>query len=200
MLGRVLQVVLAGTLLLAATSGGWLVAGGPVQGAAQAPVTVDNATAAEHGFEPPTVEQVQFNERLSVAGVEKEVNVSAYVTTIVNPETEAAVVTVSLPGWTVAGVSLNPLTYAPLKQAVTNVLPYLPMEVPEVAWQGESTVELGDEEVTAGEYAVEGEAPRLVVARTTMDGDTVFAVGLYSAENAEGRTAIDALLGELTHG
>lgn len=199
MLRRFVEVLVVGVLVLAVVGGGWFVAGGPVQGAAGAPVTVDNATAAEHGFEAPSVETVQFQERLGVAGVEKEVALAGYVMSTANPETEAAVVTVSLPGWTVGGVSLNPLTYAPLKQAVTHVLPYLPIETPEATWQGESTVDLAGEEVTAGEYAVEGDAPRLLVARGTMDGDTVFAVGLYSAERPENRDAIETLFGELTH-
>lgn len=200
MLGRVLQVVFVVALLLAAGTSGWLVVGGPVQGAAEAPASVDADTAAEHGFAEPAVEEIRFQERLAVAGVEKDVDVSAYTMTAANPETESAVVTVTLPGWTVAGVSLNPLTYAPMKQAVTHVLPYLPMDTPEVTWESESTVDVGGEEVTAGEYAVEGDGLRLVVARRTMGEDTVFAIGLYARENAESRNAIDALFAELTHG
>lgn len=174
--------------------------GGPVQGAAQGPVTVDTATAAEHGFEDPRVETIQFREDVDVGGVEKAVDLTAYTMMTNNQETGAAVVTVSLPGWTVGGVSFNPLTYAPLKQAVTHVLPYLPMDIPEATWHGESTVELADEEVTAGEYSVEGDGSRLVVARETMDGDTVFAVGLFSEERPEGREAVESVFGELTHG
>ncbi|GAB7013139.1 DUF6517 family protein [Halolamina salina] len=200
MLRKLVGLAVVGTLLFAAVGGGWLVAGGPLQGEAAAPLTVDTATAAEHGFAEPRVETVQFQERLQVAGVEKAVDLSAYTMTTTNEETGAAVVTVSLPGWTVGGVSLNPVTYAPLKQAVNRVLPYLPMETPPVTWAGETTVDLGGENVTAGEYAVEGEAPRLVVARTTMGGDTVFAVGLYSTEAPESRDSVDALFAELDHG
>lgn len=200
MLGRLVTAAFVGMLLLGAGTGGWLVAGGPLQGEAQAPLTVDDATAAEHGFESPSVETVDVEERVAVAGVEKEIDVAAYVMNTANPEQEAAVFTVSLPGWTVGGVSLNPLTYAPLKQAVTHLLPYLPMETPEVEWAGESTVELAGEEVTAGEYAIEGDAPRLVVARTTVDGDTVFAVGAYAAENPEARASVESMFDDLTHG
>jgi hypothetical protein len=200
MLRRLFTLAFVGVLLFAAAGGGWVVAGGPLQGEAAAPLTVDADTAAEHGFAEPSVETSQFEDRLRVAGVSKEVDLSAHVMTTTNEETGAAVVTVSLPGWTVAGVSLNPISYAPLKQAVTHVLPYLPMETPEVTWSGETTVDLGGESVTAGEYAVEGEAPRVVVARETMGGDTVFAVGLYSAENSEGRQSVEALFAELTHG
>lgn len=134
-----------------------------MQGAAEGPVTVDAATAAEHGFEGPTVETVDFEERLAVAGV-----------------------------------SLNPVTYAPLKQTVTHVFPYLPMETPEVTWSGETTADFGNEEVTAGEYAVDSET-RLVVARTTVGVDTVFAVGVYPAENPDACASVDAVFGELTH-
>lgn len=200
MLRRLFTLVLVGGLLFAAVGGGWLVAGGPMRGTAEAPLTVDADTAAEHGFGEPSVEPVQFQERLRVAGVEKEVDLSAYVMTTTHEETGAAVVTVSLPGWTIGGVSLNPLTYAPLKQAVTHVLPFLPMETPEVTWSGETTVELAGEEVTAGEYEVEGDAPRLVVARETVGGDTVFAVGVYAAESPGSRDAVDALFAALSHG
>lgn len=200
MLRRVLSVVLVVGVLFAAAGGGWLVAGGPMRGAAAAPVTVDADTAAEHEFGEPSVEPVQFQERLRVGGIEKQVDLSAYVMTTTHEETGAAVITVSLPGWNVGGVSLNPLTYAPLKQAVTYVLPYLPMDTPEVTWADETTVDLGGESVTAGEYEVEGDAPRLVVARETMDGDTVFAVGVYSAERPGSRDAIDELFAALTHG
>jgi hypothetical protein len=200
MLRRLVGLAVVGMLLFATVGGGWIVAGGPLQGSAAAPLTVDATTAAEHGFAEPRVETAQFQERLQTAGVEKAVDLSAYTMTTTNEETGAAVVTVSLPGWTVAGVSLNPVTYAPLKQAVNRVLPSLPMETPAVTWAGETTVELGGENVTAGEYTVEGEAPRLVVARRTMGGDTVFAVGLYSTEAPESRAAVDALFAELAHG
>lgn len=200
MLRRLFSLAFVGVVLIAAVGGGWVVAGGPLHGDAAAPLTVDADTAAEHGFAEPSVETTQFEERLRVAGVSKEVDITAQVMTTSNEETGAAVVTVSLPGWTVAGVSLNPVSYVPLKQAVTHVLPYLPMETPEVTWAGETTVELGGENVTAGEYTVEGEVPRVVVARETMGGDTVFAVGLYTTENPEGRQSVEALFAELTHG
>ena len=203
MLRRALQIAAVGVLgllFLAVVTGGWVVFGGPVQGNAQAPVTVDAETAAAHGFEEPSVDTVAFQERLGVAGVEKEVDVSAYVASTNGAETRAGVITMSLPGWTVAGISLNPVTYAPLKQTVNYVLPYLPMETPGVSWEGESTVDLGGENVTAGEYAVEGQPTRLVVARRTMGGDTVFAVGLYEDGNAAARDSVDALFAELSHG
>lgn len=200
MLRKLLTLALVGTLLVAGVTGGWLVAGGPLQGTASAPVSVDAATAADHGFEEPTVEQVAFDERVAVAGVEKRIDVSAYVMTTTNGESGAAVTTISLPGWTVGGVPLNPLTYVPLKQAVTHVLPNLPMETPEVRFAEESTVTFGGENVTAGEYAVEGEGPRLVVARRMMGGDAVFGVGLYDPSTPESRAAVDALFAELTHG
>lgn len=199
MLRRLVTLGVVGLLLVAAVGGGWVVAGGPLQGAAAAPLTVDATTAAEHGFAEPSVDTVQFEERLRAAGVEKEVDLAAYTMQTTHEETGAAVMTVSLPGWTVAGVSLNPVTYAPLKQAVTRVLPYLPMETPEVTWTGETTVELAGENVTAGEYAVEGAAPRLVVARSTVGGDTVFAVGVYDAESPESRESVGALFAELDH-
>lgn len=69
-----------------------------------------------------------------------------------------------------------------------------------VQGQAQAPLTVGEQEVTAGEYAVEGEAPRLVVARTTMGGDTVFAVGLYSAENPDSRDSVEALFGELARG
>lgn len=91
-------------------------------------------------------------------GVEKRIAVAAYVMTATTPDAGAAVTTISLPGLTVAGVSLNPLTYAPLKQAVTHILPNLPMDL-EVRYEAESTVAFGGENVTAGEYDVGGEGP-----------------------------------------
>jgi hypothetical protein len=199
MLRRLFSLAFVGVLLVAAVGGGWVVAGGPLKGEAAAPLTVEADTAAEHGFAEPSVETARFEDRVRVAGVSKEVDLSAHVMTTTHQESGAAVVTVSLPGWTVAGVSLNPISYAPLKQAVTHVLPYLPMETPEVTWAGETTVELDGQSVTAGEYTVEGEAPRIVVARETMGGDTVFAVGLYSADRPESRQSVESLFTELTH-
>ena len=200
MLRKVFLLFVVGGVLVAGGAGGWVVAGGPLQGTASAPVTVDAATAAEHGFEEPTVEQIAFDERVAVGGVEKRIDVAAYVMTTSNPDVGAAVTTISLPGWTVGGVSLNPISYAPLKQAVTLVLPNLPMETPEVRYESESTVAFGGENVTAGEYAVEGEGPRLVVARRTMGGDAVFGVGIYDPSTPESRAAVDALFDDLTHG
>ncbi|MBP1987299.1 DUF6517 family protein [Halolamina salifodinae] len=200
MLRELFTIALVGTVLVAGGAGGWLVAGGPLQGTASAPVTVDAGTAAEHGFEEPTAEQIAFDERVAVQGVEKRIDVAAYVMTATNPDAGAAVTTISLPGWTVGGVSLNPLTYVPLKQAVTHILPNLPMETPEVRYEDESTVAFAGENVTAGEYAVEGEGPRLVVARRTMGGDTVFGVGLYDPSAPESRDAVDALFADLSHG
>ncbi|QKY19201.1 hypothetical protein B4589_001965 [Halolamina sp. CBA1230] len=199
MLRRLVKLGVVGVLLFAAVGGGWVVVGGPLQGTAAAPLTVDASTAADHGFAEPSVDTVQFQERLAVAGVGKEVDFAAYTMHTTNQETGAAVTTVSLPGWTLAGVSLNPVTYAPLKQAVNHVLPYLPVETPEVTWAGETTVELGGENVTAGEYAVAGEAPRLLVARETVGGDTVFAVGVYSGESPESRASVETLFTELDH-
>jgi len=200
MLWRLFRLGVVGVVLFAAVGGGWLVAGGPLQGSADAPLAVDAGSAAHHGFAEPTVEPVQFRERLRVAGVEKRVDLSAYVMTTTHEETGAAVVTVSLPAWRFGGVPLNPLTYAPLKQVVTYVLPYLPTETTEVTWAGETTVELAGQEVTAGEYAVEGDAPRLLVARETMGEDTVFAVGVYTADRPESRAAVESLFASLGHG
>lgn len=200
MLGRVLQIAVLGMLLVGVVGGGWLVAGGPLQGHAEAPVTVDGETAAEHGFSEPSVETIQFDEEIAVQGIEKRVDVSAYVMSTTGIEGEAAVFTVSLPGWTAAGLPLNPLAYVPLKQATTYVLPNLPMETPEVTWEGETTVELGGEEVTAGEYSVEGNGPDIVVARQTMSGDTVFAVGLSPDGSGSSDERISALFGDLSHG
>lgn len=199
MLGRVIQIAVIGMLLVGAIGGGWLVGGGPLRGHAAAPLTVDAETAAEHGFTEPTVETVQFDEEIAVQGIEKRVNVSAYVMTTTGREGEAAVFTISLPGWTVAGFSLNPLAYAPLKQTATYILPNLPMETPEVTWEGETTVELGGEEVTAGEYSVEGGGPKIIIARQTMGDDTVFAIGASPPDSDSADEQIAALFAELSH-
>lgn len=199
MLGRAIQIAVIGLLVSAAVGGGWLVGGGPLRGHAAAPATVDADTARGLGFAEPQVEQIEVQETVAFNGIEKRLNVSAYVTATETRDGNATVAVLSMPGWTVAGVSANPLAFVPLKQAVQYVLPNLPAETPEVAWEGESTVELGSKDVTAGEYAVEDESMRIVVARTQMEGDLVFAVGIYSGEGPDARERIEALFAELSH-
>ncbi|MEF8857360.1 MAG: DUF6517 family protein [Halolamina sp.] len=199
MIGKLLQLAVVGLLLSAAAGGGWLVGGGPLRGHADEPATVDAQTAQELGFTEPEVEEIQLQETIEVQGVEKRLNVSAYMMATGTETGAVQVAVMSLPGWTVAGVTMNPLAYVPLKQAVKHVLPNLPAETPEVAWEGESTVELGEKEVTAGEYAVEGESARIVVARASMEGDLVFAVGIYSTESQDARDRIEGLFSNLSH-
>ena len=198
MIGRLFNVAVVVMLLSTAGGGGWLVAGGPLQGHAEAPATIDAAAAAEHGFAEPNVEEIEIEETVAAGGVEKRVNVTGYIAATGTENGSAQVLLVTLPGWTVAGVTANPLAYLPLKQAVTHVLPQLPMETPEVTWEGESTVELGAESVTAGEYAVEGQEMRLVVARRTIQGDPVFAVGAYAADAPNARDRIEALFADVS--
>lgn len=199
MLRELLSLMLVGGLLVAAGGGGWLVAGGPLRGHASAPVTVDAETAAELEFAEPTVEPVVVDETVAVAGVDKRLNLSGYVTATGTADGNASVLLLTLPGWSVAGLPLNPLAYLPLKQAVRYVLPHLPFQTPAVAWEGESNVELGGATVTAGEYAAEEQGMRLVVARRTMDGDTVFALGAYPAGDPDARERIEALFAAADH-
>lgn len=200
MIGDLVKVVAAVMLLSSAAVGGWVVAGGPLEGHAAAPATVDNDTARDLGFVEPRVEPIQIQDTIAAGGVEKRLNVSAYVMATGTEDGEVRALVMTLPGWNVAGVTTNPLAYVPLKQAVNHVLPRLPFEVPDVTWEGESRVELGDEEVTAGEYSVEGESMRLVVARASMEEDLVFAVGVYSGDSADSRERIESLFGNVTHG
>lgn len=200
MIGNFLKVGLVVMLLSSAAGGAWVVGGGPIEGHATAPATVDNETAEQLGFVAPMVEPVEIQETVAAGGVEKRLNVTGYVMLTGTRDGEVRVLAMTLPGWNVAGVSLNPLTYLPLKQAVTHVLPRLPFEMPEVTWEGESTVELGDAEVTAGEYSVEGQSMRLVVARRTMDDDLVFAVGMYAEDGSDARDRIEAMFANVTHG
>lgn len=200
MLRGLVTTVLVGSLLVAAAGGGWLVAGGPLRGHADAPATVDADAATELGFAEPTLEPVQVEETIEINGFEKRINVSGYVTATGTADGNATVMLLTLPGWTVAGVSLNPLTHIPLQQAVTYVLPNLPFETPEVTAVGESELQLGDTTVTAGEYAAEEQGMRVVVARQTVDGDAVFAVGSYSAEDPDARERIERLFANVTHG
>lgn len=199
MIGKLLKLAVVGLLVSAAVGGGWLTVGGPLRGHAAAPATVDADTARELGFAEPQVETVEVEETVAFNGVEKRLDVSAYVTATGTQGGNASVTVLTLPGWTFAGVSTNPLAFVPLKQAVKYVLPNLPVDAPEVAWEGESTVELGSKEVTAGEYAVEGESMRIVVARAQMDGDLVFAVGIYAEGSPDARERIEALFAELSH-
>ncbi|MFB6220511.1 MAG: DUF6517 family protein [Halolamina sp.] len=200
MIGKFVKLAAVVMLLSSAVSGGWVVAGGPLEGHASAPATVDNATAEDLGFVEPQVQQIAIQDTIAVAGVEKRLNITAYVMATGTEDGEARVLAMTLPGWTIAGVATNPLAYVPLKQAVKHVLPRLPFEVPEVAYEGKSSVELGDKEVTAGEYTVESQAMRIVVARATVDEDVVFAVGVYPEENSSARDRIEALFGNVTHG
>lgn len=186
-------------LLSGAAGGAWLVGGGPLRGHAETAATVDADTAAVHGFAEPELEEIAVEETLAAGGVEKRVNVSGYITaTGTGNGTQVLIATV--PGWDVAGMVLNPLAYLPLKQAVNQVLPRLPFESPHVAWEDESTVALGEQSVTAGEYAVEGEGMRLVVARTTIEGDLVFAVAAYSSDSPDARERIEELFAVVSHG
>lgn len=200
MIGNFLKVGLVVMLLTSAVGGAWAVGGGPIEGHATTPATVDNETAEQLGFVPPVVEPVEIQETVAAGGVEKRLNVTGYMMLTGTRDGEVRVLAMTLPGWTIANVSLNPLTYLPLKQAVTHVLPRLPFEVPEVTWEGESTVELGDAEVTAGEYSVEGQSMRLVVARRTMGEDLVFAVGMYADDGSDARDRIEAMFANVTHG
>lgn len=199
MIGKLLKLAVVGLLLGAAVGGGWLVGGGPLGGHAAAPATVDADTAEDLGFAEPQVQEIEVRETIAVGGIEKRLNVTAYMMATGTPDGNASVAVLSLPGWTVGGVTMNPLAYVPLEQAVKHVLPNLPGEMPAVAWEGESTVQLGEKEVTAGEYAVEGQPVRLVVARASMDEDLVFAVGIYSGESPDARERIETLFGELSH-
>jgi len=198
MIGGLFTVAAIVMLVSTAGGGGWLVAGGPLQGHAEAPATVNPDTAAEHGFAEPTVEEVEIQETITAGGVEKRVNVTGYVAATGTQDGAVQVLLLTLPGWDVAGVTANPLAYVPLKQAVRHVLPQLPMETPEVTWEGESSMELGGQTVTAGEYAVEGQEMQLVVARRTIEGDPVFAVGAYDADQPDSRDRIEALFAEVT--
>lgn len=200
MLRQLFTLVLVGGLLVTAGGGGWLVAGGPLRGHAEAPVTVDADTATELGFADPTVEPVEVEETIATNGVEKRINVSGYVAATGTQDGNATVLVLTLPGWKVAGFSLNPLTYLPLKQAITYVLPNLPVETPELRAVGESELELGERTVTAGEYTAEEQGARVVVARRTMGGDAVFAVGAYDASDPDARERIEALFAAVTHG
>jgi len=150
MIGGLFTVAAIVMLVSTAGGGGWLVAGGPLQGHAEAPATVNPDTAAEHGFAEPTVEEVEIQETITAGGVEKRVNVTGYVAATGTQDGAVQVLLLTLPGWDVAGVTANPLAYVPLKQAVRHVLPQLPMETPEVTWEGESSMELGGQTVTAG--------------------------------------------------
>lgn len=199
MLGKVIKLGLVAMLLSSAAGGGWLLAGGPLEGHAAAPATVDNETARELGFVEPRVQPVEIRDTIAAAGVEKRVNVSGYVMATGTEDGEIRVLAMTLPGWNVAGVTTNPLLYLPLKQAVTHVLPRVPFELPEVTWEGESTVELGDKAVSAGEYSVEGQPMRIVVARRAMSEDVVFAIGVYADGGAASRERIEALFGNVTH-
>lgn len=187
-------------LLSSAAGGAWLVGGGPLRGHAEAPVTVDADTATELGFAEPTLEPVEVVETIRANGVQKRIDVSGYVVATGTPDGNATVMLLTLPGWTVGSVSLNPLTHLPLQQAVTYVLPHLPMGAPEVEAAGESKLHFGDATVTAGEYVAEDQGMRVVVARRTMDGDAVFAVGAYTAENSDARERIESLFANVTHG
>lgn len=199
MIGKLFKLAVLGLVLSAAGGGGWVVGGGPLEGHAAEPATVDAETAQELGFTAPEVEEIQLQETIAAQGVEKRLNVSAYVMATGTDDGNAQVAVMSLPGWPVAGVTMNPLAYVPLKQAVKHVLPHLPAETSAVAWEGESTVQLGEKTVTAGEYAVEDESVRIVVARTAMEGDLVFAVGIYSTESQNARDRIEDLFGRLSH-
>lgn len=199
MIGRLLKLAVVGLLLSSAASGGWLIGGGPLQGHAKEPATVDAATAQELGFTEPQVDEIDVQETVAVQGVEKQLDISAYVMVTGTQSGAAQVAVMSLPGWTFAGVPMNPLAYVPLKQAVKHVLPNLPVETPEVSWTGESTVELGEKKATAGEYAVEGESMRIVIARASMEKDLVFAIGIYSTDGDGARDRIESLFDELSH-
>jgi hypothetical protein len=199
MLGKLFQLLTVAMLLSTAAGGAWLVGGGPLRGHADAPVTVDAETATELGFAEPTVEPVQVNDTVATNGVGKRIDVSGYVTATGTQDGSATVMLLTLPGWEVAGLSLNPLTYLPLKQAVTYVLPNLPIETPEVRATGEAELELGNRTVTAGEYAAEDQGMRVVVARRTMDGDAVFAVAAYPTDDPDARDRIEELFAAVTH-
>lgn len=200
MLGDVLKVTVAVMVLIPAAMGGWVVAGGPLAGHASTPATVDTDAAAELGFVEPQVEPVQIQETIAIGGVEKRLNISGYMMLTGTEDGTARVLAMTLPGWSVAGVALNPLAHVPLKQAVNQVLPRLPMDTPEVSHEGQSDLKFGPKDTTAGEYAVEGQDMRLVITRATMNGDLVFAIGMYPAEDEAARDRIEALFGNVTHG
>jgi len=200
MLGDVLKLAVVAMLLIPASTGGWVVAGGPLTGHASTPATVDVDAARELGFVEPQVEPVQIQDTVAVAGVEKRLNVSGYIMVTETEDGTVQVLAMTLPGWTVAGVPLNPLAHVPLKQAVDQVLPRLPVETPEVSHEGQSVITFGPKETTAGEYAVAGQDTQLVITRATMNGDLVFAIGMYPSADAESRDRIEALFGNVTHG
>lgn len=199
MIGRLFNLAVVAMLLSGAAGGAWLVGGGPLRGHAEAPATVDAEAATELGFAEPTVEPVAVEETVTVRGVEKRINVSAYVVATRAEDGNATVMLLTLPAWEVAGVSLNPLVYLPLQQAVTYVLPNLPFDAPEVSAVGEAKLELGDATVTAGEYAAEAQGMRLLIARETIGGDAVFAVGAYAADDPDARPRIESLFANVTH-
>ena len=200
MLGKLFKLLTVAMLVSTAAGGAWLVGGGPLRGHADAPATVDADTATELGFAEPTLEPVDVEETIATNGIEKRINVSGYVAATGTADGNATVMLLTLPGWQVGGVSMNPLTHLPLQQAVTYVLPNLPVDTPAVTAVGESELELGDTAVTAGEYAAEDQEMRVVVARQTMGGDAVFAVGAYTAGNPDARDRIEALFANVTHG
>ena len=198
MIGKLFKFATIAMLLSTAAGGAWLVGGGPLRGHADAPATIGADAAADHGFADPTVEEIEVEETITAGPVEKRVNVTGYVAATATRNGSAQVLLLTLPGWDVAGVTANPLAYLPLKQAVTYVLPQLPFETPDVRWAGERSVELGDETVTAGEYTVEEQGMRLVVARRTMDGDPVFAVGVYASGETTSRERVTALFADVS--
>lgn len=200
MIGRLFSVTVILMLVSTAGGAGWVVAGGPLAGHADAPATIDPSEADAQGFTDPTVEEVDIQETIAANGVEKRVNITAYVAATSHENGTAQLLLLTMPGWDVAGLTTNPLAYVPLKQAVEYVIPQLPMETPEVTLEGESTVDLGGERVKAGEYAVEGQEVNLVVARRTIDGDPVFAVGAYAADQPAAKASIEALFASVTHG
>lgn len=200
MIGRLFNLAVVALLLSSAAGGAWLVGGGPLRGHAEAPATVSADAATELGFAEPTREPVSVEETITVSGIEKRIDVSAYVVATSAQDGNATVMLLTLPAWEVAGVSLNPLVYLPLQQAVAYVLPNLPFDTPAVTAVGEATLELGDTTVTAGEYAAEEQEMRLLVARRTMDGDAVFAVAAYAASDSDARARVESLFATVTHG
>jgi len=200
MLGKLFKLGLLAMLLSSAAGGAWLVGGGPLRGHATAPATIDADAARDAGFADPTVEPVEVDETISANGVQKRIDLSGYVVATGTEDGNTTAVLLTLPGLEVAGVSLNPLTHLPLQQAVTYVLPNLPFDTPAVTAAGESELELGDATVTAGEYAAEEQGRHVVVARRTMDGDAVFAVGAYAPDDPDARGEIESLFANVTHG
>lgn len=200
MLGKLFKLFTVAMVVSTAAGGAWLVGGGPLSGHADAPATVDADAATQLGFAEPTLEPVEVEETIATNGIEKRINVSGYVAATGTADGNASVMLLTLPGWQVAGLSMNPLTHLPLQQAITYVLPNLPMDTPAVTAVGESELELGDTAVTAGEYVAEEQGVRVVVARQTMGGDAVFAVGAYTAGDTDARSQIESAFANVTHG